>query len=69
MNLLEAVIYTLLSGEPLAEKYKDHALIGKYKGFRECHIQPDWLLIYHSNGGNLVLTVMRTGTHSDLLDI
>ena len=69
MDLLEKVIDTLLSGETLAEKYKDHALIGNYKGFRECHIQPDWLLIYHYGNGKLVLTVMRTGTHSDLLDM
>ncbi|HIY07113.1 MAG TPA: type II toxin-antitoxin system YafQ family toxin, partial [Candidatus Evtepia faecigallinarum] len=48
------------------EKYKDHALIGDYAGYRECHIQPDWLLVYRLEDDVLVLTLFRTGSHSDL---
>ena len=51
------------------EKYHDHALTGEYKEFRECHIQPNWLLIYYVDRNRLILTAVRTGTHSDLLDI
>ena len=67
ISLLEEVIDKLLREIPLEEKYKDHALIGNYLGFRECHIQSDWLLIYAINHDELILTVSRTGTHSDLL--
>ncbi|MCL1908615.1 MAG: type II toxin-antitoxin system YafQ family toxin [Holophagaceae bacterium] len=66
LNLLEEVVQTLRERKCLDVKYCDHALIGDYTGFRECHIQPDWLLIYLIDGANLVLTVSRTGTHSDL---
>ena len=69
MRLLEDVINTLLSGKPLEEKYRDHVLVGQYTGHRECHILPDWLLIYYVNNESLILTAVRTGTHSDLLDI
>ena len=69
MQLLKDVLDTLQNGEPLDVKYRDHQLSGKYSKFRECHIQPDWLLIYHVNGDALVLTASRTGTHSDLLDM
>ncbi len=68
MNLLEAVIDDLLAGKVLDQKYKDHALVGDYVGFRECHILPDWLLIYAIDHGQLLLTVTRTGSHSDLFD-
>jgi addiction module toxin, RelE/StbE family len=64
--LLEAVIDTLLEEKPLDEKHHDHALTGNYVGFRECHIQPDWLLIYRVERDELVLIAARTGTHSDL---
>ena len=64
--LLELVIDTLLEEKPLDEKYRDHALTGNYHGFRECHIQPDWLLIYRVERNALVLIAARTGTHSDL---
>lgn len=67
ISLLEEVIDKLLLEIPLEEKYKDHALIGNYLGFRECHIQSDWLLIYAINHDELILTASRTGTHSDLL--
>ena len=51
---------------PLPEHYKDHPLKGKYLGFRECHIRPDWLLVYKKIKNELVLMLVRTGTHSDL---
>ena len=68
MTLLQGVIDTLLAEKSLEEKYKDHTLAGNYAGFRECHIQPDWLLIYTIDRGQLILTASRTGTHSDLFD-
>ena len=52
--------------EPIPEKHKDHALSGDWSGHRECHILPDWLLVYRIDEGVLVLTLVRTGTHSDL---
>ena len=68
MNLLQNVIDDLLAEKVLDKKYKDHALAGDYVGFRECHILPDWLLIYITDHGQLILTVTRTGSHSDLFD-
>ena len=68
LSLLQMVINDLLAEKILPEKNRDHALTGNYLGFRECHIQPDWLLIYAVDHGQLVLTASRTGTHSDLLD-
>ena len=65
-DLLAKVINALSAGEKLDEIYKDHALTGDYIGHRECHIQPDWLLIYRYDDDVLVLTLSRTGTHSDL---
>lgn len=64
--LLDNVIRALSRGEKLPEKYSDHALTGDWAGCRECHIQPDWLLIYRIEDDVLVLTLTRTGTHSDL---
>lgn len=66
MELLEQVVDFLAKGDMLPEKYKDHALSGDYLGFRECHITPDWLLVYAVKNETLVLTLSRTGTHSDL---
>lgn len=66
LSLLNYVVDTLAAGLPLAEKYKDHSLIGNYKGCRECHITPDWLLIYEISNNELILYLTRTGTHSDL---
>lgn len=66
MSLLDAVISELANGNPLPEKNSDHALTGNWVGHRECHILPDWLLIYRVDGDVLVLTISRTGTHSDL---
>ena len=66
IKLLQEIVKKLAMGEMLDDSYKDHALSGKWIGYRECHIQPDWLLIYHINKDVLVLTISRTGTHSDL---
>ncbi len=66
MNLLDDVVSKLQRQEPLPEKNRDHALSGDYLGFRECHIQPDWLLVYRIDDGELLLFLSRTGTHSDL---
>lgn len=65
-KLLEEVIDLLLKELPLPRQYRDHELKGKYSGFRECHILPDWLLVYAKDREKLVLTASRTGTHSDL---
>jgi len=66
MELLHEVIGILQRGEPLPERYRDHPLSGTYSGHRECHIKPDWLLVYYVEKHILVLTLTRTGTHSDL---
>ena len=66
MQLLDEAIKKLVMGEHLPQKDKDHALKGKWKNFRECHIQPDWLLVYQIIKDTLVLTLSRTGTHSDI---
>ena len=63
---LRNVVNTLASGKPLDEKHRDHNLSGDYNGFRECHIEPDWLLVYRIDGDELELFLFRTGTHSDL---
>ena len=66
MELLREVITVLAMGETLPEKNKDHALTGNWIGHRECHIRPNWLLVYRLEDEVLVLTLTRTGTHSDL---
>lgn len=66
LELLKDVIAKLAMGEALPEKNRDHALTGNWVGHRECHIQPDWLLVYRIEDDVLVLTLARTGTHSDL---
>ena len=68
LSRLQAVIDTLLAGVPLDARHRDHALTGNYTGFRECHIQPEWLLIYAIDNNRLILTASRTGSHSDLFD-
>ena len=65
-GLLEETISVLANGVTLPERYHDHALIGKLDGFRECHVLPDFLLIYLIEDDVLTLTLTRTGTHSDL---
>ena len=63
---LNKVISMLADGEKLPQKYSDHALKGIFSGYRECHIEPDWLLIYKISEDVLVLSLYRTGSHSDL---
>jgi mRNA interferase YafQ len=66
MLLLEEILCLLAASQPLPAQYKDHQLLGKQKDFRECHIEPDWLLVYQILKDELVLSAIRTGTHSDL---
>jgi len=66
LDLLKDVVTKLANGEILEEKYRDHALAGDWIGHRECHILPDWLLVYRIEDDVLILTLTRTSTHSDL---
>lgn len=66
LEKLYAVIEKLANGEQLEAKYRDHELIGNYKGCRECHIEPDWLLVYEVVNETLVLVLNRLGSHSEL---
>ena len=66
IKLLAKVINTLAEGENLPAKHKDNALKGRWKGRRECHVLPDWLLVYQKTETTLVLDLFRTGTHSDI---
>jgi len=66
MDLLDEVIILLRGRKPLPEKYNDHPLTGNWAGHRDCHIQPDWLLIYRIDDDALILTATRTGTHSEI---
>ena len=65
-QLLSDTVTKLANEEPLPAKNRDHALTGNYKGMRECHIQPDWLLVYQVREEELVLALVRTGSHADL---
>lgn len=69
MDLLKDVVTRLANDEPLDPRHKDHPLSGEWSGHRECHIQPDWLLIYRYENDILVLALTRTGTHSDLFNL
>jgi len=64
ISKLETLIDLLIEGESLPQKYKDHSLIGKWKNHRDCHIEPDWILIYRITEDSLFLE--RTGSHSQL---
>ena len=66
LDKLFDVIGVLASGETLDEKYRDHDLSGGFKGCRECHIEPDWLLIYEIDDNVLILVLNRVGSHSEL---
>lgn len=66
LQLLYSTIEKLAAGEELPSSFCDHALTGNYEGTRECHLQPDWLLIYAIDNNRLILTATRTGSHSDL---
>ena len=65
-KITKDIIWQLANNEELASKYKDHALIGSYKGFRECHVKPDLLLIYKKQNEILLLTCVEIGSHSEL---
>ena len=67
MEALAEIVTLLAKGEALPEKNRDHSLSGNWLGHRECHILPDWLLIYRIEENVLILTLTRTGTHGDLL--
>lgn len=66
LDALRFVVDTLARQQTLDAKYRDHELLGQYSGFRECHVTPDWLLIYRAESDALELFLFRTGTHSDL---
>lgn len=66
LERLSTVVQTLAMGLPLEDRYRDHALTGNYRSFRECHIEPDWLLVYRVDADDLELFLFRTGTHADL---
>jgi len=66
LDLLTAVVKILAGGGALPAKHQDHPLTGNFVGCRECHIQPDWLLIYEITESDLILYLTRTGTHADL---
>ena len=66
MSLLESIIDTLRQGKKLDVKHRNHALTGDFRGYHECHIKPDWLLVYLIENDILTLTMIDTGSHSDL---
>ena len=66
LDKLTVVLKLLQNGEELPAKYKDHALTGNYIGCRECHIEPDWLLVYEIINEELIILLLTTGSHSDL---
>ena len=68
LDELNAIVEQPAAGQTLPERTRDHALTGDYIGFRECHIRPDWLLVYRVDGDALELFLFRTGTHTDLFD-
>ena len=65
---IQAVVRLLANEEPLPERQRDHRLVGDWRHCRECHIEPDWLLIYQIDTERTTLTLVRTGTHADLFD-
>ena len=66
ISALDEVVDLLRQGKQLDGKYHDHGLTGKFNGFRECHVKPDWLLVYLIENDVLTLTLVDTGTHSDI---
>lgn len=68
IELLHDIVARLAAGEQLSGQNRDHPLRGNWKGYRECHVEPDWLLVYKIERNRLVLVLARTGTHSDLLE-
>ena len=69
LSLLDTVVDLLAREESLPARYRDHELKGKLAGFRECHIKPDWLLVYLKENDRLVLTLIDTGSHADLFNM
>ena len=69
MSLIDEVITLLAEKQKLPSKYKDHQLTGNWKDFRECHIKADWILVYRIDWDSLILTLTRTGTHSDIFNM
>ena len=68
MCLFKEIVDMLIDGVTLPDKYRDHPLKGDKRGYRDCHIQPDWVLIYKINKDVLTLILSETGTHSDILE-
>lgn len=68
LNKLFEIVDLLANENKLDYKYRDHELLGKYKGTRECHVEPDWLLVYEYKNDFLILILYRLGTHSDLFN-
>ena len=66
LKALETVIDLIATGNPLPAKYRDHTLINDYAGCHECHVEPDWLLVYEIRQSELLLYLLKTGTHSDI---
>ena len=66
---LQKIVECLRNGEKLERKNRDHALKGNHNGYRECHIQPDWLLVYKLQDDILILTLIDTGSHADLFNL
>ena len=69
VKLLDDVVEKLMMGVPLEKKYCDHSLGSNWDGFRECHIKPDWILLYYIDKGVLTLTLVNTGTHNEVLGV
>ena len=65
-SLFEEVVAVLMKGDKLPEKYKNHPLQGNYEGWNDCHILPDWILVWRYDNDELVLCLLDTGSHSDL---
>lgn len=66
VSLLDEVVETLMQGAALESRYRDHGLSGRFQGFRECHVKPDWLLVYLIEDDILTLTLIDTGSHADI---
>ena len=63
---LKVVVRALCEGKPLGARYRGHRLTGRLRLYRECHIEPDWLLVYRVDAGSSGVTLVRTGSHSEL---
>ena len=68
LESLKPIVHSLANDIPLEPKHRDHQLVGDMNRFRECHVTPDWLLVYEKTGGTLVLYLYATGTHADILE-